>query len=170
MADKLFRRTITEVVDYPDHAKRTASALFRRNSRKLIKTLDTPCWICGGRGAREVHHIHEWSMWNALDPERVLDTLRVFDPYGFTAAHDDLPLTSPDDLRNLLVLCGDQAGDGVRREGGHHRGLNQGVHNLTFAVWLAQRSVRPGIDVTPFIKRVQGDDDKLTTLIDKIPS
>ena len=78
------KRTITEFIVIPDHEKRTGSSLFAKNKRTLVKQLDLPCWVCGSRDAREVHHLHEWSLWNALDPEKVLDTLHIFDPYGYT--------------------------------------------------------------------------------------
>lgn len=156
------KRTFTEYVLVPDHAKRTASELFRRNRRHLVRQLDLPCWVCGNRERREVHHIHEWALWGALDPDKVLDTLHVFDPYGFTHQLGEKPIESPDDIRNLLVLCGHCEVDGVAVPGGHHRGTNAGVHDLTFPVWIAQRAVKAGVSVTKAIDQVRAKDKELT--------
>lgn len=145
-------RTIQEFIAYPDHAKRTESAEFRANKRRLVTQLDAPCWTCSSREGREVHHIHEWSLWEALDPKKVLDTLHAFDPYGYTHAAGDKPIESPDDIRNLVVLCEKC-----------HRGENQGVHDLTMPIWVAQRAVKDGMDITQAIEHVKAIDEGLKT-------
>lgn len=153
--------TVHEVVEFPGHEARTESSEFRKNKRILVKQLDLPCWICGSRDAREVHHLHEWSLWPALDPEKVLDTLHVFDPYGYTHKMGEQPIESPDDIRNLLVLCGHHEINGVPVPGGHHRGVDLGVHDLTMPTWLALKSVKPGIEITKAIGHAQAEDKKL---------
>jgi hypothetical protein len=155
------KHTFTEVTEYDAHDKRTESAEFRKNKRQMVRQLDLPCWICGSRDAREVHHIHEWALWPKLDPEKVLDTLHVFDPYGYTHHLGDQPIASPDDIRNLLVLCGSHTIDGVEIPGGHHRGVNIGVHDITFAIWIAQRSVKDGETITHAINKALEIDHKL---------
>lgn len=155
------KHTITEFIDYPDHEKRTESSEFRKNKRILTRQLDLGCWVCGSRENREVHHLHEWALWDALDPEKVLDTLHVFDPYGFTHHGGDKPIETPDDIRNLLVLCGHHEVNGVPVPGGHHRGNDLGVHDLTFPIWVAQRAVKDGISITKAIGHVKDKDEKL---------
>lgn len=140
--------TIREAVEYPEHVQRSASAEFERNRRLLLKQLDLPCWICGSRDSREVHHLHEWALWPCLDPDKVLDTLHVFDPYGFTHKMGEQPVASPDDVRNCLVLCGHCELAGVPVPGGHHRGVDAGIHRLTFPIWVAQRAAKPGVSIT----------------------
>lgn len=155
------KHSFTELVSFPDHAERTESMEFRKNKRLLVKQLDIPCFVCGNRDAREVHHIHEWALWEALDPEKVLDTLHVFDPYGYTHKMGEHPMETPDDVRNLLVLCGHCEIDGVSVPGGHHRGVNAGVHDLTFPTWIAQRAVRPGVSITKAIAHIKEVDTGL---------
>lgn len=155
------KHEFTEYVVDPTHADRKAegeSPEFSRNKRQMVRQLDLPCFICGSRNKREVHHIHEWSLWNALDPEKVLDTLHVFDPYGYTHQMADKPIASPDDIRNLLVLCGECEIDGVTVPGGHHRGLDAGVHDMTFPTWIAQRAVKPGLSITKAIQSIKAKD------------
>jgi 5-methylcytosine-specific restriction endonuclease McrA len=130
-------RTLTEAEIIPEHERRTESEEFRRN-RALLLRQGHRCWICGDDQDLEAHHIFEWSLWNALDPQKALETLRAFDPYGFTEHDPDRPLQSPDDIRNLLILC--------RR---HHLGREAGIHEITFPVWLPQRATKPGAEVTP---------------------
>lgn len=159
--DHLQARTFHEEVTFPGHEQRKESAEFARNKRLLVKQLDVGCWICGSRDAREVHHLHEWSLWPALDPAKVLDTLHVFDPYGYTHKMGEQPIDSPDDIRNLVVLCGVHTVDGVTIPGGHHRGVNLGVHDLTMPTWLALRATRPGVSITRAIAHAKGEDKKL---------
>jgi hypothetical protein len=161
------KRTFTELVKFPAHKKRTASPEFQKNKDILVKQLNLPCFICDNRGIREVHHVHEWALWEALDPKKVLNTLHIFDPYGFTNKMGETPLESPDDIRNLMVLCGHCEINGVSVPGGHHRGTNAGVHHLTFPVWLAQRAVKPGMSITKGIERMKQVDEKLREKISK---
>lgn len=162
MTDKHTQKhTITEYVNYPDHSTRTESPLFSKNKREMIDKKNLPCWICGSTGAREVHHLHEWALWDALDNTKVLDTLKVFDPYGYTKDDSITPIETPDDIRNLLVLCGVCDIDGNEVAGGHHRGLNAGAHALTMPIFLAQRAVKPGISITRAIADVKKNDQAL---------
>lgn len=150
--------TLTEFVNYPDHAERTESPEFGRNKRLLVRQLDLPCWTCGSRDKREVHHLFEWSLWGALDADKVLDTLHQFDPYGFTRKMGEAPIASPDDVRNLLVLCGEHKQDGLVVQGGHHRGAGLGMHDLTFPIFVAQRAVKAGLSITSAIAHVKAVD------------
>lgn len=155
------KHTVTEFVIYQDHEKRTESSEFRKNKRTLVRQLGLGCWICRSKESPEVHHIHEWALWPSLDPDLVLDTLHVFDPYGFAHQLGEKPIESPDDIRNLLVLCGHCEIDGVQVPGGHHRGKDAGVHELTFAIWVARRAVKPGLSITRAISAVQHLDENL---------
>ena len=153
--------SVREVVEFPGHEARTELSEFRKNKRILVRQLELPCWICGSRDAREVHHLHEWSLWPALDHEKVLDTLHVFDPYGYTHQMGEQPIESPDDIRNLLVLCGHHEISGVPVPGGHHRGVDLGAHDLTMPTWLALRSCKPGVEITKAIAHAKSEDAKL---------
>lgn len=60
----------TEVVVTPEHIERSESELFRDNKHVLVKKMDLPCFRCGSKDEREVHHIIEWSKWNVVDPKK----------------------------------------------------------------------------------------------------
>ena len=141
--------TFREDVVYPAHAQRTESPEFGRNKRQLVQKLDLPCFVCGSRDAREVHHyIVEWAMWDEADPDKVLEVAHHFDIYGFAEKMGDQPIQSPDDVRNLMVLCGSHSLDGQVIEGGHHRGVDCGIHRLTFPTWIGQKIAKAGVTIT----------------------
>lgn len=129
----LIRKTVHEVIADPEHGHRTESAEYRHNRHVLLDRLDLPCLVCGTRQQRQTHHIFEWMSWKKLDPRKVLRLLRIFDPYGFAHHMGDKPVESPDDIRNLLVLCEK-----------HHIRRRTGVHETTFPPWYAQAAARDG--------------------------
>lgn len=128
------RENLSVDVEYPEHVQRTCSAEFAANRRQLIQKLDTPCFSCGSKEGREVHHFvceyaeAEWADW-----EKVFKLVHHFDIYGFAAQMGDKPITSPDDIRNLVVLCESC-----------HRGAGVGIHLVPFPNWIAQVMVRDG--------------------------
>ena len=130
-------KTLTEHIEYPGHEPRTESAEYRHNRHILIERLKLGCWICGTNDKLETHHWFEWSLWNDLDEPRVLPALQCFDVYGFGHHKEAQPVESPDDIRNLVVLCEE-----------HHRGAEKGIHCLEHPVWLAQRAVKSGMSIT----------------------
>ena len=143
-------KTIHEEVIYPGHEKRTQSELFAKNKHHLVAELDTPCWICGGKVNREVHHLIEWSLFPAIDPKKMLEAFKFFDFYGYTKKDPNTLPDSPDDIRNLVVLCEK-----------HHRGVDNGVHDLSFPIWIALKCLKEGIDITNQVQVVKDADDKL---------
>jgi hypothetical protein len=128
--------TITEVVEYPAHEERAESPAYRHARHILIDRLDLPCRICGSREQRETHHIFEWAEWGNMDPAKVLTALRQIDFYGFGHEKGDEPVATPDDIRNLVVLCRH-----------HHRLPGGGIHNLTGPIWMAQLGEKAGVEV-----------------------
>lgn len=128
------RETLTIDIEYPDHAQRTESPEFAANKRTLVTKLDTPCFCCGGKENREVHHfIIEWAEWDFADPAKVLIAAHRLDIYGYAGQLGDKPIESPDDIRNLVVICAKC-----------HRGRGTGIHLVPFPNWIAQVVARDG--------------------------
>ena len=124
-------------VEYPEHVQRTESAEFAANKHRLVKKLELKCFKCGGSDGLEVHHfIIEWSEWDSADPAAVQRIMHKFDVYGFAADQasqgDPLP-ASPDDIRNLMVLCESC-----------HRGACLGIHQVPLPFWFADLVKKPG--------------------------
>lgn len=138
-----------EYVVFPEHAQRTESTLFRQNKHRLVHEMNLPCFKCAVKHSgspppeayehREVHHyLCEWSAFNAVDPTKVQHLLDsgFFDPYGFAAQMKGQPFESPDDIRNLLVLCEK-----------HHRDGSVGIHHSTTPEWLSDMTAHDGVDI-----------------------
>lgn len=129
-------------VEYPEHVQRTCSPEFATNRHRLINQMGLACFnpSCGSRAELEAHHhVIEWSEWDSADPAKVLKVMHRFDPYGFAADAakngDPLP-TSPDDIRNLIVLCASC-----------HRGAGLGIHLVPLPFWFANAVRKDGVVV-----------------------
>ena len=126
--------TIEINVFYPDHAPRTESALFRKTKHHLVAVLDTPCWVCGSKEKREVHHFHaEWADAEGIDWDRMRALHPNFPWSTFSSATDFI-----DSEYNMLVLC--------ER---HHRGKGHGIHMLPYPIWIMQRNQRADFIFSP---------------------
>ena len=129
--------TIRIDVEYPEHVARTESAEFAHNKHTLVTKLDLPCFCCGSKQHREVHHwTIEWSEWENADPAKVLQRVHQMDFYGFASQLGDKPVASPDDIRNLVVICAVC-----------HRGAGTGIHNVPFPNWISQVVAKDGVTV-----------------------
>ncbi|UOF90748.1 hypothetical protein LSG31_00250 [Fodinisporobacter ferrooxydans] len=73
------------------------------------------------------------------------DFVETFDVYGYGRLLKNQPITSVDDIRNMMVLCQEHH-TGVDHENG---GSGTGIHELTFPVWLIQKLAKRGVDAVP---------------------
>ena len=127
-------RTLDEIIAYPEHDPRKASAEYKRVHNHLVYELDEACWICGVRQSglpegqhMETHHYAlEWALAGAADPALIMADF----PEMGTA--DDPHLRKwLDSEGNMLVLC--QV---------CHRGARRGIHMITYPAWIAQRYIK----------------------------
>ncbi len=167
--------TFEEKYWIPAHNKRRESSLFRKNKKFVRDECGAPCWVCGSKKDREVHHIFEWSFWNAMNPKKVTNILKAIEFYDddyvgkakkpkmlgdeIAKVEKDKPIIdTPDDIRNLVVFCRT-----------HHRLKLTGIHNITFPIWLAVSAIpsRGGIltkeQVLIAAERVKKIDDELAS-------
>lgn len=134
MKEHELKMTVLVDVFYPDHLPRTESPMFARTKRHLVHDLDTPCWICGTKEGREVHHFHvEWADADGVDWDR----MRTLHP-GFDWSTFKVPADFVDSPYNMLVLCAK-----------HHRGKGHGIHLLPYPVWIMQRNQRADFVFSP---------------------
>jgi hypothetical protein len=132
-------RHLTEVVITPEHSKRIESKEFTKNKNRLKEDGHYRCWVCGAVENLEVHHFGcEWSLVNDCDFEKLKAFLEEWDPYGYGKLLKNKPITSVDDIRNLLVLC--------ER---HHIHKLDGIHETTFPVWIIQKICKEGVQPVP---------------------
>jgi hypothetical protein len=125
--EHLVTETIRYQVYYPNHAERAPSARFNKTKRNLIHIKDTPCWICGSKERREVHHYHvEWAYADGVDWDKMKSLHPTFDWTQFRVPEDFV-----DHEYNMMVLCEE-----------HHRGPGTGIHQLPYPVWVMQKHKR----------------------------
>lgn len=122
-------------VFYPNHKPRKTSKLFERSRKHLIDELDTPCYICGSKEDRELHHfIIEWAEADAIDWD---GQIRIdhpnFDWSNFTSPEDFV-----DSEYNMMVLCKT-----------HHRMKDHGIHMMPYPNWIIQKYVKKDFEYTP---------------------
>ncbi len=150
LVEHLKKGTFEEQYWIPAHNARRESKLFSDNKKFIRDECGAPCWVCGAETDLEVHHVFEWAFWNALDPVKVTNILNAIEFYDddYIAKAKDAKalrarlkrlseskkvLDTPDDARNLVVLC---------RE--HHRFKYNGIHSVSFPLWLAVSAVPTG--------------------------
>lgn len=126
----------TLIIDvfYPDHAQRKESDLFRKTKHHLIAVMDTPCWVCGSKDKREVHHFHvEWADADGVDWEN----MRKLHP-AFHWSTFENPSDFVDSEYNMMVLCEK-----------HHRQKDHGIHVLPYPIWIMQQLQRKDFVFAP---------------------
>ena len=132
-------RHLTEIVIYPDHEKREETSEFRKSKERLKEDGHFTCWVCGAKEGLQVHHFGcEWSLENVCDFDKLKAFVEEWDPYGYGKTLKSKPITSSDDIRNMLVLC---------RE--HHIEVVNGIHQTTFPIWIIQRLAKKGEEPVP---------------------
>ena len=144
--EHLEKHTLHEVVITPEHAQRAESEEFRHNKQRLREDGHYCCWVCGTTENLQVHHFGiEWSLADIADWGKVKAFCEEWDPYGYGRLLRKQPMNSPDDIRNLLVLCQEHH-TGVDHADG---GSGTGIHDLTFPVWVVQKLAKVGDDPVP---------------------
>ena len=109
--------------------ERVESLLFKANKSKLYADKHFQCFICGAKTGLNVHHfICQWANKEKVDFNVLKVMCERFDVYGYAEQMQELPITSIDDIRNLMVLCE-----------GHHKRADHGIHNLTFADFMLEK-------------------------------
>jgi hypothetical protein len=142
----IIERKLRETVITPDHVKRTESEEFRHSKERLRVDGHYQCWVCGATNDLQVHHFAvEWSLQSLADWDKVKAFVEEWDPYGYGRLLRNQPMTSADDVRNMLVLCQEHH-TGVDHEDG---GSGTGIHEMTFPVWIIQKLAREGEDPVP---------------------
>ena len=161
--EHLIQRTLRDAVVDPAHAAREESPAFRAAKGRLQADGHWQCWVCGATENLQVHHfVAEWMFKDLVDLDRMKATAEALDPYGYGRLLRNVPISDPEDIRGMMVLC--QA---------HHTGVDHadggsgtGIHEITFPTWIMQRVAKPGLNPVPqpgetwpdVLKRLAGGD------------
>lgn len=140
------KETLVVDVNLPGHEPRATTALFRHTKQKLIEREGGRCFICGGTAEstghplEAHHHPVERSLANMVDWPLFRSECEAgmwgahaaaFDWSGFDPAD---PYTFVDDMTvNGLLLCKE-----------HHTGRDEGIHDMPYPLWIAQKYGREG--------------------------
>lgn len=145
-AEHVEHRTLHDFAIDPDHAERTESPEFREAKRRLHEDGHMKCYICGGTEHLQVHHrACEYMFEAVVDFDLLKEFCEEWDIYGYGKLLKAKPISSPDDVRNQMVLC--QAHHtGVDHEDG---GGGTGIHAVTFPTWIIQKLALPGANPVP---------------------
>ena len=139
--------TLSVEVETPGHeARGAASALFKRTKKEIFEKAPVlslhpepgRCFICNATAEElgeplEAHHFGiEWSFAEApIDWDRVKQDFPDFDWANFDPSQ---PMQFVDDMTAQgLLLCKK-----------HHTGKDEGIHNMPFSLWIAQRYLKDG--------------------------
>ena len=63
-----------------------------------------------------------------VDYKKLKEACESIDVYGYGEEMKNIPITSVDDIRNLVNVCEC-----------HHKRADHGIHNIPFADWLMQK-------------------------------
>ena len=109
--------------------ERVESNLFKANKVKLKKDGHHKCFICGSTEKINTHHlVCPYARQKEVDYEKLKEACESIDVYGYGEEMKNIPITSVDDIRNLVNVCEC-----------HHKRADHGIHNIPFADWLMQK-------------------------------
>lgn len=140
------KRVLHDFAVDPDHTERSESPEFRATKKRLKEDGHYQCWQCGGTESLQVHHLFcEYMFQAVVDYDKLKAMCEEWDVYGYGKLLRAKPITSPDDIRNMMVLC--QA---------HHTGVDHedgggatGIHCLPFPEWIIQKMALAGANPVP---------------------
>ncbi|MFC4526401.1 hypothetical protein ISN76_12985 [Dyella halodurans] len=140
-AEHVESRTLKDFVVDPDHDQRTESPEFRHTKKRLHDDGHMQCWVCGSLDKLQVHHLFcEYMFANVVDYDNLKAMAEEWDVYGYGRLLKKQPVLTPDDIRNMMVLCQT-----------HHTGVSRGIHDITFPTWISQKMALKGACPVPML-------------------
>lgn len=137
-------RLLTETMIIPEHDERKESPEFGKSKRQLKRDGHFQCWVCGSTKNLQVHHfLYEWCIKDTCDFKKLKEVSETLDVYGYGEQMKDIPITSVDDIRNMMVICREH------HVGGLTDGASNGIHNMSFPAWVCQKIAKDGQDPIP---------------------
>lgn len=139
VAEHEITRTITEAYIDPAHAERAESPEFRAAKKRLKEDGHHVCYVCGSTKRIQIHHyFSEWMFDEIVSFDKLKKAAEHFDIYGYGKLLQHRPITTVDDIRNLMALCIV-----------HHIEKGTGIHELTYPTWQMQYLCKDGLDPIP---------------------
>lgn len=127
-------KNLVETIVIPEHPERKETTEFSKSKKRLREDGHYKCWICGCEENLQVHHFFvPHSLQNTCNFTELNKICCEWDIYGYGRVMSNTPIKSVDDIRNMMVLCREH------HTGGKSDGVANGIHNITFPTWIAQK-------------------------------
>ena len=140
------KETLVVDINIPGHDPRVTTLLFKSSKQLLINRVGGRCWVCNqtaeeaGHPLEAHHNPIERSLSNMIDWDLFRTDCEAgiwgvfakgFDWSKFDASE---PYSFVDDMTvNGLLLCK-----------AHHTGKDEGIHDMPYPLWVAQRYGKEG--------------------------
>lgn len=145
------KETLVVDVNIPGHEERTTTPLFLHSKKALIAREGGRCFICGrtaeesGHPLEAHHHPVERSMSNMID----WDLFRSECQAGFWGAHAMSFDWSKFDPADPYSFVDDMTVNGLLLCKAHHTGKDEGIHDMPYPLWIAQKYGKEGYQFSP---------------------
>lgn len=141
---RLQNRTLQETLILPNRPRRSNSTQFRATKQRLKHDGFWRCWCCAATENLECHHfLILRAAWPTVDAAKLLKLTEQIDIYGYGRLFHGKPLTGPDDIRLMCVLCT------ACHVGTAKDGAANGIHNVSWNVWITQKVAKEGLEPIP---------------------
>ena len=164
------KETLSEDVFEPGHDPRTVTATFRKTKKELEELGEDRCFICNATASEaglplEAHHvIIERCFTNGTDWRRVQAVLGGATPEELALlASSKQPILrwlhrimsfdwasfNPDSEEAAYAFVDNMLANGLMLCKKHHTGKDEGIHDLSFPIFLFQKFAKPGYKFSP---------------------
>lgn len=140
------RETLIIDINLPGHEARITTSLFMHTRKLLIAREGGHCFICGrtdetsGHPLEAHHHPVERSLANMID----WDLFRAECEAGFWGEAAQRFDWSTFDPANPYTFVDDMTVNGLLLCKAHHTGKDEGIHDMPYPLWIAQRLGKEG--------------------------
>ena len=149
VAAHIEKMTGTAIMIVHEHEERAESPEFRKSVDRLKDDGHYRCWMSGRKNgdprpdgtitSLQVHHCFlEWCLADQGDFEKVKAMAEEWDIYGYGKLMKNIPITSVDDVRQMMVL------DQPYHTGGATDGVANGIHYIPLPYFIAQKVCKDG--------------------------
>lgn len=145
------KETLVIDINIPGHEERTTTPLFLHSKKALIAREGGRCFICGrtaeesGHPLEAHHHPVERSMSNMID----WDLFRSECQAGMWGTHAEAFDWSKFDPANPYSFVDDMNVNGLLLCKAHHTGKDEGIHDMPYPLWIAQKYGKEGYQFSP---------------------
>jgi len=140
------KETLVVEVNVPGHDARVATSLFKRTKKLLIERDGERCYVCNrtpeqsGHPLESHHHPIERSMANMIDWTLFMKDAKA----GKSGPHAQAFDWDKFDPNDPMTFVDDQTVNGILLCKDHHTGMNQGIHDMPYPLWIAQKYGKEG--------------------------